>query len=91
MQVHPLVKLGWGVVLVAYKVRTRIENYGDQRACRLIPYEGCQATDETGLPRTTVNRESWKAVQDAAPLRDQSQRSSEIVVKILIRVIQSTL
>jgi hypothetical protein len=32
--------------------------------------------------------ESCKAAQDAAPLRDQSQRSREIVVKILIQVIQ---
>ena len=32
--------------------------------------------------------ESCKAAQDAAPLRDQSQRSREIVVKVLIQVIQ---
>ena len=32
--------------------------------------------------------ESCKAAQDAAPLRDQSQRSGEIVVKILIQIIQ---
>ena len=32
--------------------------------------------------------ESCKAAQDAAPLRDQSRRSGEIVVKILIQVIQ---
>ena len=32
--------------------------------------------------------ESCKAAQDAAPLRNQSQRSGEIVVKILIQVIQ---
>ena len=34
--------------------------------------------------------ETCKAAQDAAPLRDQSQRSGEIVVKILIQVIQCT-
>ena len=34
--------------------------------------------------------ESCKAAQDAAPLRDQSQRSGEIVVKILTQVIQCT-
>ena len=85
-----MVKLAWGVVLVAYKVRTQIENYGNQRACRLIPYEGCQATDGTGLPHTTVNCESWKVAQDAVPLRDQSQRSGEIVIRILIQVIQCT-
>ena len=32
--------------------------------------------------------ESCKAAQDAAPLRDHSQRSGEIVVKILIQIIQ---
>ena len=34
--------------------------------------------------------ETCKAAQDAAPLRDQSQRSGEIFVKILIQVIQCT-
>ena len=34
--------------------------------------------------------ESCKAAQDAAPLRDQSKRSGEIVVKILTQVIQCT-
>jgi len=34
--------------------------------------------------------ESCKAAQDAAPLKNQSQRSGEIVVKILIQVIQCT-
>ena len=32
--------------------------------------------------------ESCRAAQDATPLRDQSQRSGEIVIKILIQVIQ---
>ena len=34
--------------------------------------------------------ESCKAAQDSASLRDQSQRSGEIVAKILIQVIQCT-
>ena len=34
--------------------------------------------------------ESCKAAQDAAPLRDQSQRSGEIVVQILTQIIQCT-
>ena len=34
--------------------------------------------------------ESCKAAQDAAPLGEQSQRSGDIVVKILIQVIQCT-
>ena len=33
IQVHPLVKLAWRVVSVAYKVRAWNKNYGDQRAC----------------------------------------------------------
>ena len=56
VQVHPLVKLAWGVVSVAYKVRTRNENYGDQRVCGLILHEGCQTTSGTRLPHTTANR-----------------------------------
>ena len=34
--------------------------------------------------------ESCKAATEAAPLRDQSGRSNEIVVKILLQVIQCT-
>ena len=34
--------------------------------------------------------ESCKAAMEAAPLRDQSGRSKEIVVKILLQVIQCT-
>ena len=34
--------------------------------------------------------ESCKVAQEAESLRDQSQRSSEIVVKILIQIIQCT-
>jgi hypothetical protein len=34
--------------------------------------------------------ESCKAAQDAELLRDQSQRSNEIVVKILMQIIQCT-
>src|SRR6266852_2521000 len=63
MKVHPLLKLAWGVVSVAYKVRTRNENYGDQRACGLIPHEGCQATDGTRLPHTAVNRRDGRELQ----------------------------
>ena len=34
--------------------------------------------------------ESCKVAQDAAPLRDQSQRSNDIVLKILLQVVQCT-
>jgi hypothetical protein len=34
--------------------------------------------------------ESCKVAQEAEPLRDQSQRSNEIVVEILIQIIQCT-
>jgi hypothetical protein len=34
--------------------------------------------------------ESCKAAKEAAPLRDQSQRTNEIVVKILLQVVQCT-
>ena len=63
MQVHPLVKLAWGVVSVAYKVRTRNENSSNQRACGLILHEGRQATSGTRLPDTTVNRGDGRELQ----------------------------
>ena len=34
--------------------------------------------------------EGCKVAQDAAPLRDQSQRSNDIVLKILLQVVQCT-
>ena len=63
MKVHPLVKLAWGVVSVAYKVRTQNENYGDQEACGLIPPEGRQATSGTGLSHTTIDRGNGRELQ----------------------------
>ena len=63
MQVHPLVKLAWGVVSVAYKARIRNENSSSQRAYGLIPPERCQATSGTRLPDTTVNRGDGRELQ----------------------------
>ena len=52
-QVHPFVKLAWGVVSVAYKVSTR----GGNTPCYgLIPCVGRQATSRSRYPRTTADR-----------------------------------
>ena len=63
------------------------------RACGLIRMKvvKLQAERDTLIQQLIGEMdESCKAAQDAAPLRDHSKRSGEIVIKILTQVIQCT-
>ena len=69
------------------------EECSEQRTHGLIRCKGCQTASRPRRRHTTANGGDGRELQgrqDAAPLRDRSQRSDEIVGKILLQVIQCT-
>ena len=93
MQVHPVVRLAWGVVSVAYKVSTPNESKVIFEPQFNLTHKVVKLqTDRDALIQQLVEEmdESCKVAQDAAPMRDHSRRSDDIVTKILLQIIQCT-
>ena len=90
-QVHPSVKLTWGIVSIAYGVSmaSRILAVNEVRVHSAHRFSSCKQIELIQLLTEEMD-ESCGVAQDAAPPRDQSKRSDEIVVEILLQVIRCT-